>query len=753
LPEEIEPEVVYTNVVYSKDGSTLTMYLDGQVPVSGQQSRAINRDIAMTGHDYFEVAFLHPATNTIARAAWSLGDQAVISNIYRDVDIDYGFVYNTGLTSLEGAAILFVGKKTDRTLLAIGRVASVDGAAVTTIGPSTTSITFSIDALKAGVVYPTEVSSGIWEASPNSSFLTAAKDSITPAPNQYTNISATNTEVVPFYIFGRPFPMFKLTEEYNGMRAQYTFGVTSLLGFEYYRGGIILAEQMYVEKKQPRYPIPGGGFQNFSLRLDNQTRITPINNLTAEVGTPIKNPLLFEFDTEMTVNASAFSLFFEIPVYPLSAAGNPGKWYVRPAYDSYAFDLDDGVGGAGGAVLIGTGTLENPPGYRIRVRIPPDKQFYNTGTGKDFDIRGLVVEMVDSNNNVVRIIRHHELHFILGGAELTPGTPSDPPGSPYTPGRDIHPELFGINMVLVNYRDPLTGIIYTDYFAILSESAWDNSGVDWSYIPASHFFSIRPMNQYNMLVDYPELENVTPWDNWIFYEIQDMIREGGPGTYIILVNSDFHLPELNLPTFGPVILMFIATNAGSLEGNAGGGWGNSRRIGKSSNNAIVNWHSNNVFYFGGWPFSNPINVTTESWPRSSNGIHRLTSDDYARIGGVFLSRKIATHGVIDSFGLNAAGVAYGSNEMHLSGAGNGDDPWGPYLDGTSYGNGNYNYSGGWDNRTDWPLPGPNNYFLRDGWGSASGGRVYNVFTDYNPTAGSFSSTSSHVFIANYNYLH
>jgi len=80
-----EAEVEYTDVVYSEDGSTITLYLDGIGVPKTQAQRAITRDLAKMAYDYFEVVFIADSTPSslpvYARAQWELGQSAGISGV------------------------------------------------------------------------------------------------------------------------------------------------------------------------------------------------------------------------------------------------------------------------------------------------------------------------------------------------------------------------------------------------------------------------------------------------------------------------------------------------------------------------------------------------------------------------------------------------------------------------------------------------------------------------------------------------
>ena len=107
--------------------------------------RALSLEGARMSHDYFEAVFMPNATE-VARAAWEIGQPAGISNLRRN-----GSQYNT-FPKGAGSAVIFVGKKTGKTLLGVGWVTAIDNQSSGTIWGAgvvagTESITFTVSAL------------------------------------------------------------------------------------------------------------------------------------------------------------------------------------------------------------------------------------------------------------------------------------------------------------------------------------------------------------------------------------------------------------------------------------------------------------------------------------------------------------------------------------------------------------------------------------------------------------------------------
>ena len=432
-PDDYEEFVLpeFTDVEYSSDGSSVTIYLDGSAPA--RSSRALNIELAKLGHDLFEVAFM--SGSTVARAVWETGHAAGVSGVARDVD----YALPTGAN----AAILFVGKKSDRTLLAVGSLTSTrnmdgtPGVPATTITANTRSVTFTVAALKAGVSDDPYASS----------FTTNART--------LTNVSAGNTLVMPVTIGEKDFPLFNLDPGPSGTKpisAEYRFEAASGSAivpglFNSYTGGIIRGGPMRVTQvsdypssidakfgyRIPRYPIGDGETENWltsadsitgvPIDVDILTPVTPANNNGPITSAPaFENPAQFTFGSDAAHNKEAFAFSFEIPVYPLTNIDGRGgtnefSWYIRPGYDSYWLDLDDGLGN-GGSILIGTGQFVESVTYSLSVKKKPEKTRY-TSAPYIFDLAGIVVYL--NAGTLPGVVGIDDLYFIIGGTVVRPG--------------------------------------------------------------------------------------------------------------------------------------------------------------------------------------------------------------------------------------------------------------------------------------------------------------------------------------------
>jgi len=340
------------------------------------KSRALTHDNAVATHDLFEAVFYYPGNSTVARAVWDIGVTPELRGVYRTGGIYYGNVTAAPPTG-EGSAMLFVGSKADKTLLALGRLCAVDGIGPTgeppvlpNITPQTRSVTFEVTAIKAGTDFTAD----------DSSFKTNFRSS--PGGTVEADNTEIQNNVFIHYIGKKTFPFFRVNRvdgEGNPVGiagstetlGEYTFDVVSgSIGFDQYAEGFIPTGGYNFEVRNPRYPITNGLYQYSSIFVQDlrDGLVNMTNNISA---TFFENPVKFKFDTSTTPSrdASIFALVFEIYVYNLSSSPTssqslsenntePIAWRISPGAGTTWLDLDDGNGGTGGAILLGSGNVD-----------------------------------------------------------------------------------------------------------------------------------------------------------------------------------------------------------------------------------------------------------------------------------------------------------------------------------------------------------------------------------------------------------
>jgi len=350
----------------------ITIYLDGQIPEPeppppspspNVSARAMTPDTARMSFDYFEIVFQHEGF--VARTSWEIGTSASIYDVPRTGGVDYA------ATSGGTAAIMFAGRMNDLTVLAFGRLYSVDDVVGTVITEDSVFVTFQFYAITA-------------KASMNaaqSSFITNYYDT-----DPVGAASVKNTLINRALIGGRAFPLYVLPAKKANIQAFYEFklGDPGDSGGEAdwsdFSGGVLVAadetpEKMRVEKREARYPAGNKNYWYAIYPMDSLTKVSMLNNLAKDA--PVQSPVEFSIDTSeadqyLFESNGIFTLAFEIPVYALSTAtqtvmNSEGEiifnaaeeWHIRPAYKSYYYNIDNGNDHYGGALLMGvTGGID-----------------------------------------------------------------------------------------------------------------------------------------------------------------------------------------------------------------------------------------------------------------------------------------------------------------------------------------------------------------------------------------------------------
>jgi len=637
--------------------ASVTIHLDGNGRAA---SRAMNRTFSEMGCDYFEVVFKYNKNNNgtyeTAIGQWRIGERAGVSGVWRDVGVDYTGVSFAPATG-KGSAILLAGKS-DRTLMAIGKLSLVDEKAASStnlINSNTKSVTFDLAAIKAGVNADFELAAnkGL------SSFLTAAGHA---TPGSAGNVSANNTLIAYEEIMGIYFLAFKLNSGVVATKAQYTFrlhsGASGVPGgpssaytyadFGDYvttGGGLRVKSAGIVEKKYPSYTTSEGGNINVDsiILLDERTGVKMDNNQT--VGDPFDPIVEFTFNTAHntpntgftppngvgnTFGGSIFALVFEIPVYALD---DRCSWFIRPGYGVLKYELDDGLGGMGGAVLIKTGELVIPAStdnFKIEIKKAPAKWRYRWdnagGEGsrpawqydRKFRFDGLEVQLqkvvpngasgdgepyttytpatvfdnTAGGNPTTAIIAPGNLTYIIGKEKV---------GS----GNSLADEFYGLVEVTVRFTDSNSGVSAEDKFFIL---------VSGHLTVAAG----NPNNQHNSTDQYDYADLTTMGTrltqvgtvnnaNDFMNAVQGAANNYSKKITIIRLTGSFDMSDaaLNLnanigsstDVSDSTLIMIVATATGVTLGRQSSYNGGGTRINiRGARSGLA------AFYFGKWPF-------------------------------------------------------------------------------------------------------------------------------------------------------
>jgi len=375
ISEPGDPGMEYTDWEYvtNADGSgRLTLYLDGnKIPVTSPQ-RALNPEFANMSHDYFEAVFVS-GTGNVARASWEIGQSTGISGITRG--INYGAVYPT----TAGASVVFVGRRSGKTLLAIGHLIEVregnttlldEGSPArnsTVITAAATSITFAVYPLSTRVGF--NGPDAVYGTDATATFRTATGDTA-----NYSTVSVGNTKGGTVNLLAGNYPVYILPDITGAMlprsvSASYRVGGLSAAAAtapSVDKPDLATSARVIVDgsterviKRPPYFILNGATYILMDVVFDQGTVVTTTSNQT---NLAAFDPVMIMTFTQNANSAGIFAITFEVPVCALtttaSTNGGPGfeKWHIRPAHGQYQYLLDDGTG-MGGMVMLRTGAV------------------------------------------------------------------------------------------------------------------------------------------------------------------------------------------------------------------------------------------------------------------------------------------------------------------------------------------------------------------------------------------------------------
>jgi len=563
-PENIG-EPTYTNVEYSPDGKSITIYLDGSAPV--RTDRALTQRLAILGHNYFEVIFLYNDNGTtagykIARAEWELGEPAGVNNVHRtDGGVDYSSV-GIPATTGQGTAVLFVGRRSDKTLLAVGVLSHVYEGSTDTfpnITTGTTKVSFDVNALKAGVTTDTSTNT-----STSSSF--------------YTNRTQANPIVnLPGKIGGKDFPYFYLAPS-TAEIAHYKFTFSSAThAYSFYQPAIIYAGGAVAEIIKPKWTFPPN-IEKSDADYEYSISTTVSISTGVSAGSPCPDTVNFTINTA-PLSPSIAALTFTVPVYAVYSTSESVEWYLRPGYGNYARELDDGSFETGGAVLLGIGVTGG--GSTKGVVIEGDLQKYYPPSNLAFNLTGIVVYFKD-------------------GVSRTNITPSPDYWSYYNNAFNPGPN---VKFYYDDYADGFNGVAsvlmppnfsfdyhYYGQSVAIRVVYTDTAGVEWGYRFVVEVNDVAAIN--------------IPYENRIFLakpndfsELANRVaNESGNGSivhnYLFIFSENVNLGTMTFNLSAPVTIYMVAVVPNVI-------------VGRSTGARITASGSQLTLHMGIWPFNDP----------------------------------------------------------------------------------------------------------------------------------------------------
>ena len=277
-------------------------------------SRALTQDLAKGGVDYYEVAF-KDAAGKVYRASWDYtkaGRIAIPPGDYTGAD----------------NAVLFAGRYSDRTLLAVGILTNVDNAgtppAQMVIEPNTASVTFGLAAL----------TNDVSTDKVNSTFSITGPDS----PFDYRTSQISAATIPEALIDGASYPVFRIPADMaSGITATYKLIVPNSTGVMIAGAGRILSS---------------GYFYESDSGVTVKGTISPASGLVSDVSG------VFNIAIDTAGIGSGLSRFsIDVPVCAIDASSAPGTWYIRGGISNQLLDAGKNVNSLGGAVLLAVGPV------------------------------------------------------------------------------------------------------------------------------------------------------------------------------------------------------------------------------------------------------------------------------------------------------------------------------------------------------------------------------------------------------------
>jgi hypothetical protein len=277
---------------------------------------------------------------------------------------------------------MFVGKKSDKTLLGVGKITNVEpeGTGGTNfIGTESRSVTFSLAAIETGLlVAGTDTTQGVGPTHDRGVIRNSFKYIAAGSATDYTALTEDNSKLQT--LGGIKYPQYSLPKVTTGT-------ATVNAEFElFFRGTVDYTTAVKhfaqttptiigpsVQKRTPRY-MYGGAYLEPKNFIDTATTVafrTPYTTLATTPlpahGTNLETIIPLTFVVNSRSNG-IFSFQFQIPVFnnnfakradastPLHIESTePIRWYIRSGLGSEYYSLDDGAS-SGGCVLMNVGT-------------------------------------------------------------------------------------------------------------------------------------------------------------------------------------------------------------------------------------------------------------------------------------------------------------------------------------------------------------------------------------------------------------
>jgi len=358
--------------LFTEDGRPMVRLSIG---VGNGSARALTHALAKGTIDYYEVAFKDqaPGSTTVYRTAWDYTKRGRLA-------VPAGN-YNTA-----AKAVLFAGRYSDKTLLAIGVLTNVDAGTgtlaspVTNILTTTTQVTFTLVPLLNDISTRSKDDDGA--AVPPKTFLASTfqitgpsnTGTIYPDAHNYTTaaLGAAGKPIPSEKIFDTLYPIFAVPPKgYNPaadsttpaepITARYRVNcgepdtVTGESSSQY--GNFF--DGVFFPASTPALPRMVYTAGNAYLEDYGTDVVATISAVTHTLG---KNPvdISITIDVKDSPNNGLARLSVEVPAYPIDDLNTPGIWYIRGGLSQSLLDggIDvNTIGSLGGAVLLAVGPV------------------------------------------------------------------------------------------------------------------------------------------------------------------------------------------------------------------------------------------------------------------------------------------------------------------------------------------------------------------------------------------------------------
>jgi hypothetical protein len=309
------------------------------------QDRALTDDLARGGVDYYEVAFADPdGSGRIYRAAWDYTKTGRIA-------VPPGDYYGAA------KAILFAGRYSDKTLLAVGLLTKIEGDAFTAIGdaviePNTTNVTFTLGPL----------TNSIQKDKGTSTF----KITSPTTPYNYTTAGISGSDIPTGEIDNASYPVFRIprntpipvVSDGSEITATYKVNIPSITTVP---AVVLPPTPPITADTDVGIIIQGAGSLLSSGVFYNQDAGVKVEGTILEDSGAISTVPTAGFTISIStagLEAGLSRLSIEVPVCAIATTGldAPGTWYIRGGMSQNV--LDAGGNSLGGAILLAVGPVK-----------------------------------------------------------------------------------------------------------------------------------------------------------------------------------------------------------------------------------------------------------------------------------------------------------------------------------------------------------------------------------------------------------